>query len=108
VRLGRGAGAAEAQKVVRALNSRLEDRPMRVFRGSASIASASDEGASAAQAAPSCQVLNLVLGPLDLNLLGLVVELYGENRNSPVTLTITGFPGQGVLGDLFCGLAGGP
>jgi hypothetical protein len=70
VRLGRGAGAAEAQKVVRALNSRLEDRPMRVFRGSASIASASDEGASAAQAAPSCQVLNLVLGPLDLNLLG--------------------------------------
>ena len=64
--------------------------------------------AQAAQAAPSCRVLNLILGPLDLNLLGLVVELYGPNRNAPVTLTITSFPGQGVLGDLFCGLSGGP
>jgi hypothetical protein len=53
-------------------------------------------------------VLNLILGPLDLNLLGLVVELFGPNRNAPVTLTITSFPGQGVLGDLFCGLSGGP
>jgi hypothetical protein len=106
VRLGRGAGAAEAQKVVRALNTRLEDRPMRAFRATAVLGT--DDNASAAQTAPSCQVLRLVLGPLDLNLLGLVVELYGENRNSPITLTITGFPGQGVLGDLFCSLAGGP
>ena len=105
VRLGRGAGAAEAQKVVRALNSRLEDRPMRAFRASALISSG--EGASAAQAA-SCQVLSLTLGPLDLNLLGLVVQLFGENRRSPVTLTITATPGGGVLGDLFCGLSGGP
>jgi hypothetical protein len=37
-----------------------------------------------------------------------VVELYGPNRNAPVTLTITSFPGRGVLGDLFCNLAGGP
>ena len=64
--------------------------------------------AQAAQAGPSCRVLNLILGPLDLNLLGLVVELYGPNRRAPVTLTITSFPGQGVLGDLFCGLSGGP
>ena len=105
VRLGRGAGAAEAHKVVRALNSRLEDRPMRAFRASALISSG--EGASAAQAA-SCQVLSLTLGPLDLNLLGLVVQLFGENRRSPVTLTITATPGGGVLGDLFCGLSGGP
>jgi hypothetical protein len=53
-------------------------------------------------------VLTLVLGPLDLNLLGLVVELFGENRQSPITLVITAFPGQGALGDLFCQLAGGP
>ena len=53
-------------------------------------------------------MLNLILGPLDLNLLGLVVELYGPNRRSPITLSITSFPGQGVLGDLFCGLSGGP
>ena len=105
IRLGRGAGAAQAQKVVRSLNTRLKDKPMRAFRASATLAS---DGAQAAQAAPSCRVLNLILGPLDLNLLGLVVELYGENRRSPITLTITSFPGQGVLGDLFCSLSGGP
>jgi hypothetical protein len=96
---------AVAQKLVRSLNSRLEDHPMRAFRATAHL---SAEGAQAAQTAPSCRVLNLILGPLDLNLLGLVVELYGPNRTSPVTLTITSFPGQGVLGDLFCGLSGGP
>jgi hypothetical protein len=105
IRLGRGASAAEAQKVVRALNTRLKDKPMRAFRATATL---SDDGARAAQTAPSCRVLNLILGPLDLNLLGLVVELYGENRRSPITLTITSFPGQGVLGDLFCSLSGGP
>jgi hypothetical protein len=66
-------------------------------------------GAQAAQQPqPSCNVLTLVLGPLDLNLLGLVVELYGENPQSPVTLVISAFPGQGALGDLFCQLSGGP
>ena len=106
VRLGRGASAAQAQEVVRSLNTRLKDKPMRAFRASAVLAA--DDGAQAAQTAPSCRVLNLILGPLDLNLLGLVVELYGENRRSPITLTITSFPGQGVLGDLFCSLSGGP
>ena len=105
VRLGRGASVAQAHKVVRALNSRLQDRPMRAFHASAILRS--NEGASAAQAG-SCQVLRLVLGPLDLNLLGLVVQLYGPARNQPVTLTITSTPGGGVLGDLFCGLSGGP
>ena len=66
---------------------------MRAFRASARLSA--DDGASAAQAAPSCQVLKLILGPLDLNLLGLVVQLYGPSRNAPVTLTITSFPGQG-------------
>lgn len=103
-RLARGASAAGARKVVRALNSELEDRPMRVFQGSAGLEA--DEGASAAQAPATCEVLRLVLGPLRLNLLGLVVELYGPNRNSPVTLTITGIRGGGILGDLFCGLTG--
>lgn len=109
----RGASAASADreraiaiKTVRSLNSRLKDRPMRALRASAQLSA--EDGASAAQAAPSCRVLNLILGPLDLNLLGLVVELYGPNRNAPITLSITSFPGQGVLGDLFCGLSGGP
>jgi hypothetical protein len=49
-----------------------------------------------------------VLGPLHLDLLGLNVELYGENRTRPVVVTIHALPGHGVLGDLLCGLAGGP
>jgi hypothetical protein len=107
LRLGRGSSAAQAERIVASLNTRLKDRPMRAFRATAFL-SADDDGARAAQTAPSCRVLNLILGPLDLNLLGLVVELYGPNRNAPVTLTITSFPGQGVLGDLFCSLSGGP
>jgi len=49
----------------------------------------------------SCQVLNLVLGPLDLNLLGLVVHL------DRVVLNITAVPGAGaLLGNLLCAVVG--
>jgi hypothetical protein len=48
----------------------------------------------------NCQILNLVLGPLDLNLLGLRVQL---NR---VLLNITAVPGSGaLLGNLLCAVA---
>jgi hypothetical protein len=48
-----------------------------------------------------CQILNLVLGPLDLNLLGLKVHL---NR---VVLNIFATPGPGnLLGNLLCAIAG--
>jgi hypothetical protein len=57
--------------------------------------------AVAAQA-PTCEVLDLVLGPLHLNLLGLIVDL---NR---VHLTITADPAGGILGQLFCGRARPP
>jgi hypothetical protein len=105
IKIGRTKGSiALARRTVRSLNSRLEDRPMRAL---SAVAQLRPPNAQAAQV-PSCRVLNLVLGPLDLNLLGLVVELYGPGRNAPVTLVITSQPGQGVLGDLFCQLAGGP
>ncbi len=49
----------------------------------------------------SCDILNLVLGPLDLNLLGLEVHL---NR---VVLDIVATPGAGnLLGNLLCAVAG--
>jgi hypothetical protein len=106
IRLRGSIRAAEhARKVVRALNTRMKGRPMRAVGARVVLA---PDAESAQYQGPSCKVLRLVLGPLDLNLLGLVVELYGENRRSPVTLTITAFPGQGALGDLFCSLAGGP
>ncbi|MDQ2982807.1 MAG: hypothetical protein M3R70_02615 [Actinomycetota bacterium] len=48
-----------------------------------------------------CQVLDLVLGPLHLQLLGLIVDL------KQVHLAITADPNGGVLGSLFCKLAKG-
>jgi hypothetical protein len=56
-------------------------------------------------AGASCSVLSLAVGPLDLNLLGLVVEL-DDCANGPVTVDITAIPGGGLLGDLLCSLAG--
>jgi hypothetical protein len=58
-------------------------------------------GMAAFQAAPSCAILGLVLGPLHLDVLGLVVDL---NR---VVLNITGQTGPGnLLGNLLCALTG--
>ena len=52
-------------------------------------------------AASSCDILHLTLGPLDLNLLGLVVHL------DRVKLDITAAPGPGnLLGNLLCAIAG--
>jgi len=51
-----------------------------------------------AAAPDACNVLNLVLGPLNLNLLGLVVTL------NQVHLNITAVPGS-LLGDLLCDVA---
>ena len=51
--------------------------------------------------AVSCDVLHLVLGPLDLDLLGLVVHL------DKVVLDITAVPGAGaLLGNLLCAVVG--
>jgi hypothetical protein len=51
----------------------------------------------------TCEVLSLALGPLDLNLLGLRVEL-DDCMGGPVTLDITATEGGGLLGDLLCNL----
>jgi hypothetical protein len=56
--------------------------------------------ATAAADPAACQVLNLVLGPLNLNLLGLVVTL------NQVHLNITAVPGAGnLVGNLLCAVA---
>jgi hypothetical protein len=64
------------------------------------VTSGSTANAPAA-AAVACNVLNLTLGPLNLNLLGLVVTL------NQIHLTITAVPGAGnLLGNLLCDVAG--
>jgi hypothetical protein len=95
---------AAARAAARALNAELPRRGMRTVRAGATLypqAVTSDHQGS-------CPVLFLQLGPLELNVLGLLIELFGETRSDPVTITITAFRGHGLLGDLFCGLAGGP
>jgi hypothetical protein len=49
--------------------------------------------------AAGCPILDLELGPITLDLLGLVVE------TSPICLQITAYQGGGLLGDLLCGIA---
>jgi hypothetical protein len=52
------------------------------------------------QVAATCTILDLTLGPLDLNLLGLRIQL------NQVNLLITAVPGAGnLLGNLLCGVA---
>jgi hypothetical protein len=66
----------------------------------AALATAS--GASASQIPPlpnACQILNLTLGPINLNLLGLSV------RTNQIDLRIEAVPGAGnLLGNLLCGI----
>jgi hypothetical protein len=52
-------------------------------------------------ATQGCSILNLDLGPLNLDLLGLVIDL------APVSLDVTAVPGAGkLLGNLLCAVAG--
>ena len=59
-------------------------------------------GASATQLPPipgACQVLNLVIGPIDLNLLGLRI------RTNQINVRIDAVPGAGnLLGNLLCAI----
>jgi hypothetical protein len=89
-------------RAARDLNSHLARRPLQVLDTTDSLP------ASAAQASPpACQVVKLVLGPLHVNLLGLVVDLYGKTTSNPVVVTIDAVPSEGLLGQLLCSLAGG-
>src|SRR3954469_14415104 len=93
-RVTRGRAAA-----VRSLNHGLHGRSMHIIRFGVPT------NARAAQAplpAGTCAILDLVLGPLHLDLLGLVVA---PNK---VHLSITGRPADGLLGRLLCGLANAP
>ena len=77
---------AKAKRAVRTLNARLEEKPLQLVAFTASIHQQTQDGAATArqQAPPppadACHVLDLLLGPLDLDLLGLVVELYEPPR----------------------------
>ncbi len=74
--------------------------PARLSEDALALASVSGTQAGA------CDILNLSVGPLDLNLLGLDVVL-DDCDGGPVTVDITAQPGGGkLLGNLLCNLAG--
>ena len=67
----------------------------------AGAAAANALAAPSAALIGSCDILNLVLGPLHLDLLGLVIDL------NQVVLNITGTTGSGdLLGNLLCSITG--
>jgi hypothetical protein len=67
----------------------------------ASLTSSSGAAAAGFQLQASCQILNLDIGAIHLDLLGLVVDL------SPIHLDITAVSGAGnLLGNLLCAVAG--
>jgi hypothetical protein len=69
--------------------------------GTTSITQAAAAPIDLQQTTGSCEILDLVLGPLDLDLLGLVVTL------DTVHLNITAEQGPGnLLGNLLCAVAG--
>lgn len=81
-----------------------DGKARRVRNESVKIPARLEQGGSADLTAnqAACPILNLVLGPLNLNLLGLVVSI-----PNPVILNITAVPGPGnLLGNLLCAVAG--
>jgi hypothetical protein len=92
---------AKISKAVRASVSRDLNRGIRKQRGHALRFTAyfTPQVTARTAANATCPVLDLVVGPLNLQLLGLVVDL------NKVHLSITATRGQGTLGDTFCKLA---
>jgi hypothetical protein len=83
------------------------DRVVRTATGLAAVGTLTGPGVTdqavtvPLQATGTCDILHLTLGPLDLNLLGLVVHL------DQVVLDITAEQGPGnLLGNLLCAVAG--
>jgi hypothetical protein len=87
---------AERASAARQLTANLQRRSnQRVLRFGVNLR----PNATTAAAGATCPVLDLVLGPLHLNLLGLVVDL------NKVHLSVTATQGGGLLGNLFCSLS---
>jgi hypothetical protein len=92
---------ARVAKATSALNRRIRHRRLHTLRFRAAV----QPQARASQAQTTCPVLDLTLGPLNLDLLGLTVDLYGPTTKDPVKVTITADPNGGSLGKLFCQLS---
>ncbi len=110
-RLAHARIASTRAATIAALNAGVSQHPGHALRFTAYLHPARAAAAAPAPATPpaapaptpaagaTCPVLDLVVGPLNLQLLGLVVNL------QKVHLNVTATRGAGKLGDLFCTLA---
>jgi len=64
------------------------------------LATLTQPGGGAAAQVAACTILELDIGAIRLELLGLVIDI------APIAIDITAIPGGGLLGDLLCALAG--
>ena len=100
--IDRFTGPGNRLLAVGTLRGRLRGR--RVVERDVRMPVQASRSALAAQVPPipgACQVLNLVLGPINLDLLGLVV------RTNRINLRIDAVPGAGnLLGNLLCAITG--
>jgi hypothetical protein len=99
------ATAAKARAGASALNKRLSGA--KVMRAKATLYAPNQVSSGVSSSAMAdvppglCEVLHLVLGPLHLDILGLVADL------NKIVLDLWAIPGT-TLGDLFCSITGGP
>lgn len=88
------------------LNSLLDALTDLLNGGLAAATAPNANTAVSSSQAGACDILNLSVGPLELNLLGLEVML-DDCEGGPVTIDITAERGRGnLLGNLLCNLAG--
>jgi len=98
-----------ARKAVHSLNQRLADQPMRLIRINATLHPQTYEAPRApGDGKPRCQILDVDIGPLQLDLLGLVVDLYGATKKSPVHVDADADPNGGAVGAALCDVSSGP
>jgi hypothetical protein len=98
-------------KAVHSLNQRLDSHPMRLLRINATLHPQTYEAAAArapGDGGPRCQILDVDIGPLQLDLLGLVVDLYGATKKSPVHVDADADPNGGAVGAALCQVSSGP
>jgi hypothetical protein len=108
---------ASKRSAAASLNRRLERTPLKMIGVNAMLYPSSTPmqswasprstttASGDAPTGPVCPVLDLTLGPLNLDLLGLVVDLYGRTPTDPVRVTAVADPAGGILGKALCQLS---
>lgn len=98
-----------AKRSVHSLNERLDRRPMRLIRVNATLHPQTYAARRApGDGKPRCQILDVDIGPLKLDLLGLLVDLYGPTKKKPVHVDADADPNGGAVGASLCQISSGP